>query len=458
MIALQEMNLYTRYPSIFWNTACLAVESGSLEVSEYDDVDLELLEEGKENTTNYGKISTAVANIKNQGVSIGLPNINKAGLSFSPDVEQNQILFGMKGITRIGENIIEEIIRNRPYTNIYEVLEKIHMNIIQATMLIKAGCFDSFGERSEVMKDFLYSTIEKKKRMTLQNFNQLIERELLPDELEKERLLFLFNKFLKKNKRNDKEYAIIGDNSYRYFSTYHNADLLTIDADTQEYRITIDKWDKIYKKGMDKAREYLKEHSEELIEKIYEMDFQELWDKYANGSYSKWEMEALNFYYHEHELKHIPAAAYGFVNFANLPTEPIVESTFTKGNKTIPLFRLNRIVGTVINKDKTKHTVTLLDMFDNVVTVKFFGEQFGVYDKRISEVQKDGTKKVIEKGWFTRGNKLVIQGIRREDNWIPKKYAKSPYHTVYIIDDVQGETLVTRYERKKGIEEEENDE
>ncbi len=27
-----------------------------------------------------------------------------------------------------------------------------------------------------------------------------------------------------------------------------------------------------------------------------------------------------------------------------------------------------------------------------------------------------------------------------------------------VIDDVQGETLVTRYERKKGIEEEENDE
>ena len=452
------MNLYTRFPSIFWNTACLAVESGSLEVSEFDDIDIELLEETKENTTNYGKISTAVANIKNQGVNIALPNINKAGLSFSPDVENNEILFGLKGITRIGENIVEEIIYNRPYNSIKDVMKKVHLNIIQATMLIKAGCFDTFGERSDIMKDFLYSTIEKKNKITLQNFNQLIEKELLPEELEKERRLFLFNKYIKKNKRNNnKEYAIIGENANKYFTENYDNDLISIDAETQEYRIAAEKWDKIYKKGMDKARDYLKIHTDEIINKMYEIEFNELWNKYANGNYSKWEMEALNFYYHDHELAHIPAAAYGFVNFANLPIEPIVESTFIKGNKTIPLFRLNRIVGTVINKDKTRHTVTLLDMFNNVVTVKFFGEQFGVYDKRISEVQKDGTKKVIEKGWFTRGNKLVVQGIRREDNWIPKKYAKTPYHTVYIIDDIQGETLVTRYERKKGIEEEEEE-
>ena len=52
-------------------------------------------------------------------------------------------------------------------------------------------------------------------------------------------------------------------------------------------------------------------------------------------------------------------------------------------------------------------------------------------------VQADGSKKVIERSWFSRGNKLLLYGIRRGDNFIPKIYKNgcglsSP---IILIDD-----------------------
>ena len=64
-----------------------------------------------------------------------------------------------------------------------------------------------------------------------------------------------------------------------------------------------------------------------------------------------------------------------------------------------------------------------------VVTVKIFGEVFSHYDRQIS--QKDevtGKKKVIEKSWLSRGNKIIVTGIRREDTFTAKKYKNTPYY------------------------------
>lgn len=46
--------------------------------------------------------------------------------------------------------------------------------------------------------------------------------------------------------------------------------------------------------------------------------------------------------------------------------------------------------------------------------------QFGM--NRVQRKNPDGTKTVVEKSFFQRGNKLIITGIRRYDNFIPKKY------------------------------------
>ena len=48
-----------------------------------------------------------------------------------------------------------------------------------------------------------------------------------------------------------------------------------------------------------------------------------------------------------------------------------------------------------------------------------------MFKKQISQIQADGSKKVIEKSWFKRGNKLMITGFRRDDTFVAKTYANT---------------------------------
>ena len=138
-------------------------------------------------------------------------------------------------------------------------------------------------------------------------------------------------------------------------------------------------------------------------------------------------MDSLGFYYHDHELKSLKNEVYGIVNYFNLDEEPEIEHTFTtKDGSEISLFKISRIAGTVIDKDKNKSSVMLLTP-DGVVTVKVWKNQFAAWDKQISERGADGVKHVVEKSWFSRGNKLIITGIRRDDTFIPKKYKNTEF-------------------------------
>ena len=92
-----------------------------------------------------------------------------------------------------------------------------------------------------------------------------------------------------------------------------------------------------------------------------------------------------------------------------------------------------------------KKTVTLLTT-DGVVTVKIFGDVFTHYDRQISEKDSTGKKHVIEKSWFSRGNKLMVVGFRRGSNFVPKRYKSTPEkHRLFLITDVneKGEMLFT---------------
>jgi DNA polymerase-3 subunit alpha len=177
------------------------------------------------------------------------------------------------------------------------------------------------------------------------------------------------------------------------------------------------------------------------------MLFMEDWNKYCKGNISSWEMDSLCFYYHEHELKYANKEKYGISDFANLPSVPEVEYYFKKAGKEIPIFKLTRIIGTVIGKNKIKGMVTLLTN-DGVVNVKFRPEFFAMYDKQLSEKKEDGTKKIVEKSWFNRGSKIMVTGFRREESFVPKTYAKTPTHTLYKIDSIdENGNLELRSER-----------
>ena len=187
--------------------------------------------------------------------------------------------------------------------------------------------------------------------------------------------------------------------------------------------------------------------NEEILNNLNKKLFDAMWNKYAEGSISKWEMDSVNFYYHQHELAHIDKGKYYIADYNELPEEAEVETVWTtKDGKEIPIFKLNRICGTVIDKNKTKNIVMLLTD-SGVVSVKIYRAQFSKYDKQISvKDEVTGKKTIIERSWFKRGNKLMIAGIRRGDNFVPKVYKSNNglfEYPIELITDIDDEGLIT---------------
>ena len=128
----------------------------------------------------------------------------------------------------------------------------------------------------------------------------------------------------------------------------------------------------------------------------------------------------------------------------------MIERSFTKAGKEIRIFKLDKICGTCIAKNKIKSTVTLLTT-TGVVNVKFRKEYFSMFDKQISERGDDGVKHVVEKSWFNRGNMIVVTGMRSGDDFISKKYASTGGHQLYRIEKINPDgTLTLKDSRYQG--------
>ena len=97
-------------------------------------------------------------------------------------------------------------------------------------------------------------------------------------------------------------------------------------------------------------------------------------------------------------------------------------------------------------KNDNRHSITLLTT-TGVVSVKFTGDYYAMYKKQISQVQPDGTKKVMEKGWFKRGTLLMITGYRREDQFVAKRYKNTEGHTLYKITTVLNDEIQLQHDR-----------
>ena len=48
---------------------------------------------------------------------------------------------------------------------------------------------------------------------------------------------------------------------------------------------------------------------------------------------------------------------------------------------------------------------------------------------------------------FTRGNKIIVTGIRQEEEFIAKVYKTTPWHRVEQIIDINNDRLVIKTER-----------
>ena len=456
IVGLQEANLAYHYPIIYWNCANLISDSG-----------------GETGTVNYGKIAAAVSNFQLKGINVSLPDINRAEFSFSPDVERNEIVFGLKPIQGIGASVSKAIISNRPYTSMQNFLDKMSEYKTQAKenkfgdtamiMLIKAGCFDELEgkNRVDIMKDFIKSISNPVQKLTFSNIEDLNEIGVLtPDQKKFELRLYRFKEYLFSKKffayqegksastafyRLDRKYA------EPYFYENFENDLI----EGKDYKYD-DEGYIVVKRGsiervIAKLTKSFKEsvlNNNKYIEALNNYRFEKKWEEKVPGSVPKWEMDSLCYYYTDHELKGVNKNIYNITNFFELAEDPEISYTYYYRDQEKARYTLFKIMGTVIQKNKDHHTVSLLTL-DGVVEVKFYKGQFSFYDKQIVELREDGSKEVKEKSWFQRGNKLVVTGFRRGENFIPRKYKDSIYnHSLQLIKEVNSDgTLVLQSER-----------
>ena len=111
------------------------------------------IQDNKERCINYMNV------IEEQfGITTVHPDINKSGEFFTPNPENNTILFGLNSIKGVGDAALKELIAKQPYKDMSDLLERTEKKVINKKVmeaLIKAGCFDCWNEnRYEVMNQF----------------------------------------------------------------------------------------------------------------------------------------------------------------------------------------------------------------------------------------------------------------------------------------------------------------
>ena len=404
LIGLQEMNLAYHYPSIYWATAVITVEAGAL---------------GEEDSggVNYAKVAAAIGRVQSEGYKVELPDINIAEFGFVPDVQKDAIVYGLKGISEIGDELAKRIIKERPYNSVEDFITKIQPQKKQMINLIKAGAFDAFGEKRIIMNNYLLSITPQKTRITLQNMNSLIEYNLIPKDLISYKYLYNFNKYLKDLEI--PEGYRLDERAINFLcKNFPNIDISNGLLDTKV-------WKKIYDNEMTGIKDWMKSNEEELIQQIQKCDVNKIWEQYCNGNDSSWEMEVLGFYYSGHELDSLEESQ---IDIAHLKDGDYKHTV--------------SICGTVLGKDAYKHMVTLLTT-TGVVTLKFTGELFANYNKIISEMTAEG-KKTLEKSWFNKGTLLIVNGYKSGEVFRVRSLSK-------ILEiDSSGKVKSTKYRYGEG--------
>jgi DNA polymerase-3 subunit alpha len=412
----------------------------------------------KEKGSDYAKIAKAIGDITSQGIEVSLVNINESDYGFEPDVENNRILYGLKALSNIGADVVEKIKAGRPYIGIRDFMNRCPLTKTAMINLIKAGAFDEIEtdlpNRRHIMAYYISQVCEPKKRLTLQNWNGLVQHELVPKELEMQIRIYNFTKYLKSSCKVG-QYFQFNEICMQFLEKFMPEVLDQVQTINGAFCMEQKAWDKIYQSGMDPARDWLKATQAETLKTYNTMLFQEMWNKYAEGTESHWEMESVCFYHSPHELKDIDVYKYDLSDFNKLESNE-VDYFFQRKGVQIPIYKLYRIVGTVIAKNDNKSSVVLLTT-TGVVNVKFTRDYYSMFKKQVSAVQPDGTKKVIEKSWFKRGTMLMITGFRRDDTFVAKTYAATPTHQLYKITDIVGDEMKLQHERMTSSGELEDD-
>lgn len=445
-IALQEMNLAYYYPSIYWKTACITVDAGALNEEDY----YNLIEEGvieladeddvrEQTKVQYGKIASAIIKFRKYG-NVELPDINTSRFGFTPNEDNDTITYGLRGISRIGEQLIKDIIIRQPFASLDDFITKMTtkdgkklISKDKVVNLIKAGAFDNIEQkpREQILYDYIMSVSDQKKRLTLQNFQMLINQKLIPDELAFSVKVYNFTKYIRKQRFMGN--YLLDNIAYEFYA--ENYDLLKVKTLTVNgapaNAIDEKYWDGIYDTEMNKPRAYIKANSDKLLAEMNHNLFSEEYNKYAKGDKQKWELDSLGFYYSGHPLSTLTLPIE--LTKASELQEDEFDGFWTIKGKQVPKRILRSIIGTVIDKDKTKGLVVLQTPDGSVINMKVFKQQFARFAHVITEETGEGEKDVLEDSFFDKGVHLLLTGFLRGDIFVPKTYKDTGFESILRI-------------------------
>ena len=450
---LQELNMYYFYPKVYWNTAVITTQSQVADERENSAMSI-----------NYGKIAQSIYKARSNGINVQAPSINKSGLSFAPNEENDSILFGLGAISGVNPQIAQQIIANRPYTSFKDFFTK---NTHQGTLvtkskfiqLIKAGCFDEFNsDRVAIMREYFELSANNINSLTTANMGQIksvgiyIPKAIIaPYNFKK---YVTSKQFLYGKHPNFKSKNIywLDNRALKYFNE-NCRDCLVEGTDywqEDDRTVVVDKsLEKLLKPSLDNLKSYI--NQPEFLDKFNEATIDKNMAE-SVGSYdvNRWSLETCSFYNNNHEYSHVDANKYNITPYEELPEEPeFVVQSWSK--RKWRQYSLSQILGVVLDKNDNHHMITILDFHNNVVNVKFDSNFYALMKAQLSETDENGKKTVVDKSWLSRGQGLILTGYRfGENDFKLKNYSRSvfPYKVIRvdgINDDGSLELTTKRY-------------
>lgn len=417
VLALQQTNICYKWGELYWKAAVLTT-----------------------NSTDYS--STAVALAKLKGFALP-PNINLAEKGFKVVESEEKCLFGFNSIMKIGEDLIDYIMKNRPYNTVDEFFAKMEgVGTDKMVNIIKAGCLDALDrDRRKIMINYIASKVPQRNKLNGQNIPTLIKNDLIPKKYKEEVELWNFRKKLLDKKNRYKDI----NKSHGYYSI--NENLASKDMllklkdyeylDNNKIGINSKEFDDYYKENFRNLQNWIS--SDEATKLLTQKERRDLWTKYCLGNELRWEMNSVNLYYDKHEIDVVPLEKYFTLgDFEQLPEEPVVASRkVSKKGKVTEEYKLSVIAGVVIDKNKDKKYVVLSTPTGSVMVR--LGGKYNHYNKSVEG----------DPSWFERGTILIAVGFRLGDNFIAKTYKDSVYnHSLMKVDAYNDKSVKIKMEKK----------
>lgn len=450
IIAIQQANLFTYYPEIYWNAACLSIDAGANQEEDLEDLiklgyikpSMEIFELEEEEVDEYGikqvkttaidrgKVAYAISSFQ-KTIEVEAPEINTSGFGFMPDLKHNTITCGFKIVGRIGDQLINNIIFNRPYVSFDDFIDRVNISKDRVVNLIKAGVFRHIDDRSrmELLEYYVRERSDLKKRLTLQNLQMLIKYDLIPkDQFDAEIRLFNWIKYVRKTKHDT--YFILDERALNFYEKILDQSRLVYQTIKNEYTTLVPQSyvESYYKSQIAKVRTYITQNQEELLNLLNEQLFLEEWQKYKMDNNKQGEMQSMRIYISGHELQdlelNIPLSEFDTMQEAE------ENGQFFIDGKYFPRYFIRHIVGTVVDKNKLKRKITVLTPH-GPAEIKVWKDQFAHYDQTLLD-PNSAEHKVLQESFFEIGTHLLLTGIKRGNNFILKKYRGTPVEDVLM--------------------------